>query len=70
MRINYLAPGFDSAKEESLLLAVNPKVHISGRSDVIKEHRVPLCEPLGECLSPIARFVRQVWTSVSWQTAA
>lgn len=61
-------PGLDAAEEETLLLAIDAEVHVTGRCDIVEEHRVPLREPLGERLSPVAWLVRQIRTRVSRQT--
>lgn len=60
----------DAAEEEALLLAIDAKVHVAGRCDVIEEHRIPLSEPLGEGFSPVTGLIRQIRTRVSWQTAS
>lgn len=64
------APGLDAAEEETLLLAIDAKVHVAGRRDVVEQYRVSLREPLGERLSPVPWLVRQVRTRVPRQTAS
>lgn len=62
-------PGLDAAEEEALLLAIDAKVHVAGRRDVVEEYRISLRESLGKRLSPVTWLIRQIWTRVPRQTA-
>lgn len=63
-------PSLDAAEEETLLLAIDTKVHITSRRNVIEEYCISLCKSLGERFGPITWLIRQIWARVPWQTAS
>ena len=56
----------DAAEEETLLLAIDTKMHVTSRCNVIEEYRISLREPLGEGFSPVTWLICQIWARVPW----
>jgi len=56
----------DAAEEESFLLAIDTKMHVTSRCNVIEEYRISLREPLGEGFSPVTWLICQIWARVPW----